>query len=92
MKFLAPIFAAVGLMAAVACEPYEAKKSELGDLPTASFTVIMVDSNTVQLTSTDTGDPFMYNWEVSNGTLAEGGRSNDHDFARRNLHSQALCL
>ena len=75
MKFLAPIFAAVGLMATVACEPYEAKKSELGDLPTASFTVTMVDSNTVQLTSTATGDPFMYNWEVSNGTLAEGAEA-----------------
>jgi len=34
--------------------------------------VTMVDSNTVQLTSTATGNPFMYRWEVSNGTLAEG--------------------
>lgn len=75
MKFLAPFFAAVGLMAAVACEPYEANKSELGALPTASFTVNMVDSNTVQLTSTATGDPFMYRWEVSNGTLAEGAEA-----------------
>jgi PKD repeat protein len=75
MKFFAPLIAAASLLAAVACEPYEAKKSELGDLPTASFTVTMVDSNTVQLTSTATGDPFMYNWEVSNGTLAEGAEA-----------------
>jgi PKD repeat protein len=62
--------AAVALLAA--CQPYEGGKTPLGDLPTASFTVNMVDSNTVQLVSTATGDPFMYRWEVSNGTLAEG--------------------
>ena len=62
--------AAVALLAA--CQPYEGGKTPLGDLPTASFTVNMVDSNTVQLVSTATGSPFMYRWEVSNGTLAEG--------------------
>jgi len=75
MKIFAPLFALALAVTAVSCDPYEGTKTELGALPTASFTVTMVDSNTVQLTSTATGDPFMYNWEVSNGTLAEGAEA-----------------
>ncbi|MGA0109712.1 MAG: PKD domain-containing protein, partial [Schleiferiaceae bacterium] len=72
MKIFAPLFALALAATAVSCDPYEGAKTELGALPAASFSVTMVDSNTVQLTSTATGDPFMYRWEVSNGTLAEG--------------------
>ncbi|MGA0818779.1 MAG: PKD domain-containing protein [Schleiferiaceae bacterium] len=72
MKIFAPLFALALAATAVSCDPYEGTKTELGALPAASFTVTMVDSNTVQLTSTATGDPFMYRWEVSSGALAEG--------------------
>lgn len=41
----------------------EPAKTELGALPNADFTV-SIDSNDVHLTSTSTGDPFIYTWEV----------------------------
>jgi hypothetical protein len=75
MKTIARFLSLALLAAFAACQPFEEDKTPLGALPTASFTVTMIDSNTVQLQSTATGEPFMYRWEVSNGALAEGAEA-----------------
>ena len=48
----------------IACEPSEAGHTELGALPQADYSLNYIDSNTVQLASTSTGDPFLYQWEI----------------------------
>lgn len=72
MKTITRLLSLALLAAFAACQPFEEDKTPLGALPAASFTLTMIDSNTVQLQSTATGEPFMYRWEVSNGALAEG--------------------
>ena len=51
-------------VAVVSCEPSEAGHTELGALPQADYTMSYVDSNTVDFTSTSSGDPFLFSWEV----------------------------
>ena len=71
---------AIGLLAlAAACQPFEPSHTELGDPPTASFTwtygvdsIGAPDSNRIELTSTATGSPFIYQWNSENGASAEG--------------------
>ena len=48
----------------IACEPSEAGHTELGALPQADYSLTYIDSNTVQMVSTSTGDPFLYQWEI----------------------------
>lgn len=64
MKALKLLAFAVAAIAFTACEPSVPGKTELGELPTAGFTVTEVDSNTVRLTTNSSGDPFLYQWEV----------------------------
>lgn len=55
-----------------ACEPSVPGKTELGDLPTAEFTVTMIDSNNIRLESQGTGAPFMYQWNIDGVGTFEG--------------------
>ena len=64
MKALKLLAFAVAAIAFTACEPSVPSKTELGELPTAGYTVTEIDSNTVRLTSNSSGEPFLYQWEV----------------------------
>jgi PKD repeat protein len=48
----------------IACEPSEAGHTELGALPQADYSLTYIDSNTVQLVSNSSGDPFLFNWDI----------------------------
>lgn len=58
--------------AMVACEPTVPGKTELGPLPTADYTMTYIDSNNIQLTSVNTGDPFLFQWEIDGVGTFEG--------------------
>ena len=58
--------------ALVACEPTVPGKTELGPLPTADYTMTYIDSNNIQLTSVNTGDPFLFQWEIDGVGTFEG--------------------
>ena len=58
--------------ALVACEPSVPGKTELGPLPTADYTMTYIDSNNIQLTSVNTGDPFLFQWEIDGVGTFEG--------------------
>ena len=58
--------------ALVACEPAVPGKTELGPLPTADYTMTYIDSNNIQLTSVNTGDPFLFQWEIDGVGTFEG--------------------
>ena len=51
------------LFAFVGCK--KDKRSELGDLPTASFKVEYIDSNNLLLLSNSSGSPFLYSWAIA---------------------------
>jgi len=51
------------LFAFVGCK--KEKRSELGDLPTASFKVEYIDSNNLLLLSNSSGSPFLYSWAIA---------------------------
>ena len=46
------------------CEPSEKSHTELGALPVADYQMTYIDSNTVQLTSNSTENPFLFSWEI----------------------------
>lgn len=48
----------------IACEPSEAGHTELGALPQADYSLTYIDSNTVQLVSNSSGDPFLFQWNI----------------------------
>lgn len=64
MKALKIFVVAVSALAIVSCEPTVPGKTELGNPPVADFTQSFVDSNTVRLISTSSGDPFLFQWEI----------------------------
>lgn len=64
------VLAATALL--VACEPTVPGKTELGPLPTADYTMTYIDSNNIQLTSVNSGDPFLFQWEIDGVGTFEG--------------------